>query len=125
MTTHCSPGFICWSGSVRCQVAALLVVVLCADAAVTCEEREKAKKVTYGIVYGLSAWGLAKGPAGLGIEVSQAQTLISSFLNHFGGVQTDHCCSHCACSTYIAIHARTSSSAGHMQLCLILQPEKQ
>lgn len=59
-----------------------------ADVPVTCEEREKAKKVTYGIVYGLSAWGLAKGPAGLGIEVSQAQALISSFLNHFRGVQT-------------------------------------
>ena len=58
-----------------------------ADVPVTCEEREKAKKVTYGIVYGLSAWGLAKGPSGLGIEVSQAQALISSFLNHFRGVQ--------------------------------------
>ena len=54
----------------------------------TAEEREKAKRVTYGIVYGLSAWGLAKGPAGLGIEVAQAHTLISSFLNHFKGVQT-------------------------------------
>ena len=67
----------------------------CADAAVTGEEREKAKKVTYGIVYGLSAWGLAKGSAGLGIEVSQAQALISSFLNHFRGVQTSPCYSAC------------------------------
>ncbi len=59
------------------------------DAAVASEEREKAKRVTYGIIYGLSAWGLAKGPGGLGIQVCQAQNLITSFLNHFSGV--------CAC----------------------------
>lgn len=57
-----------------------------ADRAVLAEEREKAKRVTYGIIYGLSAWGLAKGPGGLGIQVGQAQNLITSFLNHFSGV---------------------------------------
>ncbi len=57
-----------------------------ADRAVLSEEREKAKRVTYGIIYGLSAWGLAKGPGGLGIQVGQAQNLITSFLNHFSGV---------------------------------------
>lgn len=57
---------------------------------VTSEEREKAKTVTYGIVYGLSAWGLAKGPAGLGIDIGQAQNLISSFLDHFQGVMPLH-----------------------------------
>ncbi len=50
------------------------------------EEREKANRVTYGIIYGLSPWGLAKGPGGLGIHVGQAQNLITSFLNHFSGV---------------------------------------
>lgn len=57
-----------------------------ADRAVLAEEREKAKRVTYGIIYGLSPWGLAKGPGGLGIQVGQAQNLITSFLNHFSGV---------------------------------------
>ena len=60
-----------------------------ADAAVGPEERAKAKMVTYGIIYGLTAWGLAKGPGGLGISVPQAQNLINSFLQHFSGV----CCS--------------------------------
>lgn len=60
------------------------------DVAVTSEERDKAKRVTYGIIYGLSAWGLAKGPAGLGIQVGQAQNLITSFLNHFYGVSCIH-----------------------------------
>ena len=53
----------------------------------TVAEREKAKRVTYGIIYGLSAWGLGQGPAGLGIPVGQAQALITSFLNHFSGVR--------------------------------------
>ena len=57
-----------------------------AGSPVTSEERKKAKTVTYGIVYGLSAWGLAKGSAGLGIDTGQAQNLISSFLDHFQGV---------------------------------------
>ena len=59
-----------------------------ADVAVTSQERERAKKVTYGIIYGLSAWGLGQGPAGLGMPVAQAQALITSFLNHFSGVST-------------------------------------
>ena len=50
------------------------------------EERAKAKMVTYGIIYGLTAWGLAKGAGGLGISVAQAQNLINSFLQHFSGV---------------------------------------
>ncbi|KAL0046010.1 hypothetical protein WJX82_011272 [Trebouxia sp. C0006] len=52
-----------------------------------CRRREKAKRVTYGINYGLSPWGLAKGPGGLGIHVGQAQNLITSFLNHFSGLK--------------------------------------
>ena len=63
-----------------------MVALACADAPVTVAEREKAKRVTYGIIYGLSAWGLGQGSAGLGIPVGQAQALITSFLNHFSGV---------------------------------------
>ena len=65
-------------------------MLACADGPVRAEEREKAKRVTYGIIYGLSAWGLGQGPAGLGIPVTQAQALITSFLNHFSGV-SKHC----------------------------------
>ncbi|KAA6418852.1 MAG: DNA polymerase I [Trebouxia sp. A1-2] len=57
------------------------------DTAVLSEEREKAKRVTYGIIYGLSPWGRAKGPGGLGMQVGQAQNLITSFLNHFSGLK--------------------------------------
>ncbi|DBA78569.1 TPA: hypothetical protein ACH3X1_008502 [Trebouxia sp. C0004] len=57
------------------------------DRPVVSEEREKAKRVTYGIIYGLSPWGLAKGPGGLDIQVGQAQNLITSFLNHFSGLK--------------------------------------
>ncbi|DBB18346.1 TPA: hypothetical protein ACH3X3_000002 [Trebouxia sp. C0006] len=57
------------------------------DTGQCCRRREKAKRVTYGINYGLSPWGLAKGPGGLGIHVGQAQNLITSFLNHFSGLK--------------------------------------
>lgn len=65
-----------------------MCVVLFEGREVTAEEREKAKRVTYGIIYGLSPWGLAKGPGGLGIHVGQAQNLITSFLSHFSGVHS-------------------------------------
>lgn len=42
-------------------------------AAVSEEQREKAKRVCYAILYGTTAWGLAQGPAALGISVSAAQ----------------------------------------------------
>lgn len=56
---------------------------------VTRDERAKAKTVTYGIIYGLTAAGLANGSAGLGISVESARTLIDSFLAHFPGVCAD------------------------------------
>lgn len=56
------------------------------------EERAKAKIVAYGIIYGLSAWGLANGAGGLGISVGQAQNLIASFLQHFSGVSCSGFC---------------------------------
>jgi len=70
------------------------------------EEREKAKRVTYGIIYGLSPWGLAKGPGGLGIQVGQAQSLITSFLNHFSGVHhlprwPWHLCHVCIAASFV------------------------
>lgn len=54
----------------------------------TSEERAKAKTVTYGIIYGLTPQGLARGSAGLGIDVPAARALIASFLNHFPGVRS-------------------------------------
>lgn len=56
---------------------------------------ERAKTVTYGIIYGLTAAGLANGSAGLGISVESARTLIDSFLRHFPGVRAnDRAASH-------------------------------
>jgi hypothetical protein len=59
-------------------------VVKCAEGSVTPEERATAKRVTYGIIYGQTAFGL-KG--GLDIPQAEAQALISSFLQTFGGVR--------------------------------------
>ena len=41
--------------------------------AVSREDREKAKRVAYGICYGQTAWGLAQGSGALGISVAAAQ----------------------------------------------------
>ena len=49
----------------------------------TTEERARAKTVTYGIIYGLTPFGLAKV---LGLSVAAAQDLITSFLQRFSGV---------------------------------------
>jgi hypothetical protein len=37
------------------------------------EDREKAKRVAYGLCYGQTAWGLAQGSGALGISVAAAQ----------------------------------------------------
>lgn len=42
-------------------------------AQVSPEAREKAKRVTYGVIYGLTPWGLAQGAGALGISVAAAQ----------------------------------------------------
>jgi DNA polymerase I-like protein with 3'-5' exonuclease and polymerase domains len=42
------------------------------------EQREKAKRVTYGIIYGLTPYGLAQGSGALGISVQAAQVRYSA-----------------------------------------------
>ena len=51
---------------------------------VTKAERQKAKSIVYGIIYGQQAQGLARI---LSIEVRAAQALIDSFLGRFPGVR--------------------------------------
>ncbi|CAG9467231.1 unnamed protein product [Pedinophyceae sp. YPF-701] len=46
-------------------------------------ERENAKRVAYGIIYGQTEVGLAPQ---LNVTAERARELIASFLNHFGGV---------------------------------------
>ncbi|KAL4854177.1 putative myosin light chain kinase [Chlorella vulgaris] len=50
------------------------------------EERQKAKCVTYGIIYGQTAYGLSQTSRPLAISVNAAKGLIASFLAHFKGV---------------------------------------
>ena len=56
--------------------------------AVSQEDREKAKRVTYGIVYGISPAGLAAQLKDQGVDVPAAGRLINAFLQHFSGVRT-------------------------------------
>ncbi|GAX74846.1 hypothetical protein CEUSTIGMA_g2292.t1 [Chlamydomonas eustigma] len=62
-------------------------------AVISHEDREKAKRVTYGIVYGIGPVGLAAQLQDQGVSVAAAGMLISSFLEHFSGVQNfiDRC----------------------------------
>ncbi|GAB4813275.1 hypothetical protein N2152v2_000321 [Parachlorella kessleri] len=55
--------------------------------AVSKQDREKAKRVCYGIIYGLTAWGLAQ-QQGTNLTKSSAQALINSFLDSFPGVRS-------------------------------------
>lgn len=52
--------------------------------AVTAEMRTKVKAMSYGLAYGLSAYGLAKQ---LGIEPSEAKNLMSEYFTRFGKVR--------------------------------------
>lgn len=52
--------------------------------AVTPEQRTKVKAMSYGLAYGLSAYGLAKQ---LGIEPSEAKNLMSDYFKRFGKVR--------------------------------------
>ncbi len=52
---------------------------------VTHEMRQKAKMVSYGLVYGMEAYGLAQR---LGIEVSEAQNILESYFAAFPGVKS-------------------------------------
>ena len=51
---------------------------------VTEEQRSQAKTVNFGIVYGMSAYGLSKG---LGIEVGRAQAFIDSYFERYPKVK--------------------------------------
>ena len=55
--------------------------------AVSHEDREKAKRVTYGIVYGISAVGLSAQRKDQGVDVPAAGRLINAFLGHFSKVR--------------------------------------
>lgn len=50
------------------------------------EERERAKRCVYGMIYGSTAYGLAQQLADQGVSTSGAQGLIDSFLASFPGV---------------------------------------
>jgi hypothetical protein len=52
---------------------------------VSAEERERAKRVVYGIVYGQTPFGLAQSLADQGISTKAAEGLIDSFLARFPG----------------------------------------
>jgi DNA polymerase-1 len=49
------------------------------------EERERAKRVVYGIVYGLTPYGLAQQLVEQGVTTTAAQSMIDSFLARFPG----------------------------------------
>jgi DNA polymerase I-like protein with 3'-5' exonuclease and polymerase domains len=54
--------------------------------AVTPAERSRTKQIVYGLIYGLSAYGLAQASGALALSVPAAQELIDSFLRRFPGV---------------------------------------
>ncbi|PZU45951.1 MAG: DNA polymerase I [Arsenicicoccus sp.] len=51
---------------------------------VTAEMRSKVKAMSYGLAYGLSAFGLSKQ---LGISTAEAKTLMEEYFERFGGVR--------------------------------------
>ena len=53
-------------------------------AAVTAEQRAKIKAMSYGLAYGLSAFGLSRQ---LGVPTGEAQALMDEYFERFGGVR--------------------------------------
>lgn len=51
------------------------------------QERETAKRVTYGIIYGLTPFGLANALQEQNVDIASAGKLIKSFLAHFSEVK--------------------------------------
>ncbi|GLI65686.1 hypothetical protein VaNZ11_009293 [Volvox africanus] len=58
-----------------------------APADISSRDREQVKRVIYGIIYGMTAQGLAQQLAEYGVGLEEAVALRASFLRHFGGVQ--------------------------------------
>ncbi|WIA11812.1 hypothetical protein OEZ85_011902 [Tetradesmus obliquus] len=79
----------------------------CGPAGVEPALRERAKRVTYGIIYGVSAYGLAGQLQEQGIDQDKAQRLIDSFLDRFPGVQQ-----------YMAACQSSAQSAGAVRTLL-------
>ncbi|MGC5628039.1 DNA polymerase I [Georgenia sp. Z1344] len=52
--------------------------------AVTAEQRRRIKAMSYGLAYGLSAFGLSQQ---LGVEVEEARSLMEGYFERFGGVR--------------------------------------
>ena len=52
---------------------------------VTKDERSKAKRANFGIIYGISVFGLAQN---MGIDRSEAKALIDGYFQSFPGIQT-------------------------------------
>lgn len=73
----------------------LFCAVLCFTHAgalqVSAEERERAKRVVYGIVYGQTPFGLAQSLADQGISTKAAEAMIDSFLARFPGQYPPAC----------------------------------
>jgi DNA polymerase I-like protein with 3'-5' exonuclease and polymerase domains len=59
---------------------------------VSAEERERAKRVVYGIVYGQMPFGLAQSLADQGISTKAAEGMIDSFLARFPGQSAPYVC---------------------------------
>jgi DNA polymerase-1 len=56
----------------------------CEPSAVTLEQRAKIKAMSYGLAYGLSAFGLSRQ---LAIPTAEAQALMDEYFQRFGGVR--------------------------------------
>ena len=56
----------------------------CAPSEVDAERRRRIKAMSYGLAYGLSAYGLSQQ---LGVEVDEARSLMDDYFDRFGGVR--------------------------------------
>ncbi|MDP7008855.1 MAG: DNA polymerase I [Phycisphaerales bacterium] len=67
---------------------------------VSSEQRSAAKAVNFGIVYGITSWGLARG---LDCEPSRAAAIIEDYKSKFKGIQTflDACISQASACGYV------------------------
>lgn len=99
---------------------------------VTAEQRRRAKMINFGIIYGISPFGLASR---LGIPVDQARLYIETYLQNYGGVKdyTDACITTAQRKGYVEtlwgrriytpqIQDRNPSIRGHAQRLAINAP---